>query len=40
MSVAFVGFLLIVLGIKFGWPKEELTRGITDHLYYRDGDGV
>jgi len=38
ISVAFVGFQLIVLGIKFGWPKEELTRSITDHLYYRDAD--
>jgi hypothetical protein len=38
ISVAFVGFQLIVLGIKFGWPQESITRAITDHLHYRDED--
>lgn len=35
ISVSFVAFQLIVLGIEFGWPDEHVARAIVDHLYYR-----
>jgi hypothetical protein len=33
-SVAMVGFLLIVFGIRFDWPERQLVEAITNELMY------
>jgi hypothetical protein len=35
-AVALVGFLLIVFGIRFGWPDRQVTEAITNGLMYHD----
>lgn len=35
-AVAIVGFLLIVFGVRFGWPDRQVTEAITNGLMYYD----
>jgi hypothetical protein len=35
-SVPLVGFLLIVFGIRFGWPDRQITEAINNGLMYHD----
>jgi len=36
LAIPFMGFLLIAFSKRFGWPGEEVVRGITDAVLYRD----